>query len=72
VHGVEHDLARRKEQRDLVVEVEDQAPEHDADHHGGRDGDDDGEARSFAAPSTELVRHPDAAICKMSLVISAH
>ena len=60
MYGGEHDLAGREEERDPVVEVEDHAPEEEADQHGGRDGDDDGEARALAAPGAELVRHPHA------------
>lgn len=61
VDGVEHDLARREEERDLVVVGEDQAPKDEADHHGCRNGHDDGEARAFAPPCTELVCHTNAA-----------
>lgn len=68
MHGVEHDRAGREEERDLVVEVEDEAPEDEADHHGRRDGHHDGEARTFAAPCAELVcySHPASAMpCKI-------
>ena len=55
MHGVEHGLPRREEERDLVVVGEDKAPEDEPDHHGGGDGDDDGEARALAAARAELV-----------------
>ena len=70
MHGGEHDLAGREEERDLAVEVEDQAPEEEGDHHGRRDGDDDGEARASAAPGAELVCHSHPAVSGESLPVS--
>lgn len=66
MHGVQHDGAGREEQRDPVVEGEDEAPEDEADHHGRRDGHHDGEARTFAAPCAELICYSHPAMpCKI-------
>ena len=66
MHGVQHDRAGREEQRDLVVEVEDEAPEDEADHHGRRDGHHDGEAGAFAAPCAQLICYSHPAMpCKI-------
>lgn len=68
VHGVQHDGAGREEQRDLVVEVEDEAPEDEPDHHGRRDGHHDGEPRTFAAPCAQLICYSHPAMPNRSMV----